>query len=212
MHCFEAIASVLQHGHAAEVGQTHRPACRTWRSCVVIGVCLVAMAGGVANAVDGYKDFKFGMNVRQALAKSSVKLEEVNNAGFTDTWGNDCTVLASADFPFLGQNREINLVFTRKGLASVIFVLHGSEFAAVAKTLAEKYGQGTLHPSASEFQKLASRFDSGQPNVGLKISFDEDSVVLLGVSDKDSDKTFLLTYVGREFMNLDIQQSAKDDL
>ncbi len=183
--------SASRHPHTAGLFRRLELSSRVTRLLAVVAALLGPIAAGnVASGVDGYKHFKFGMSLSQVQAKSSVQLEEISNEGFVDTFGNDCQVLAAADFPFLDEEREINLVFTRKGLASVIFAPQGNEFPGVAKMLAEKYGRGSLHPTPNGFQELATRFDAGQPNVTLKITYDDSTVVLIGTSDENADNFF----------------------
>lgn len=154
-----------------------------------------------AAAVDGYKNFKFGLRPRQVEKLSPVPLESIENEGWSDAYGHDCIVLAAGNFPMLDSEREVNFVFTKDGLVSIAFVLEPSEFVPVSKTLNEKYGGGKLQPNPQEFQQMAARFDAGQPHSMVKITFDNDSVVLVGTRDADGEATMVLVYTNPEAAN-----------
>lgn len=156
---------------------------------------LLALPGVVpADAVEGYKGYKFGLAPQQVKKMCPVALRQVDNEGWSDAYGHDCTVLMAADFPFLDSEREVNFVFTRGGLVSIAFVLELSEFGPVAKTLKEKYGDGKLQPNPKEYMEMAARFDAGQPHSVIKITFDDDTVVLVGTRDGAGDATMVLVY------------------
>ena len=165
-----------------------------------------------ATAVDGYKDFKFGLSPEQVKKKCPTPLEALSNTGFAGTWGKDCRVLAADNFKMLDAEREVSFVFTKKGLAFIGFVLQPHEFPAVAKSLGEKYPGATLYPSPEEFQLIAKRFDAGQPNTTIKITYDGDTVVLLGNRDETGEATFLLTYIAADAAQQEISEQGKDDL
>jgi hypothetical protein len=182
-------------------------------SMPIWGILLAVGGMSPVHAVDGYKEFKFGMTPAQVKRLCPVPLNPAPNEGWSDAFGKDCQVLLSQEYEFLEKEREVNFVFTAKGLAVVGFLLDPDEFVPVSKTLGEKYPGAKLHPSAEEFQQIAARFDSGQPNCVLKITFDEDSVVLLATRDAAAEATFILLYSdphasqGRE-----ITKKSKDDL
>lgn len=179
----------------------------------VAAAALVALtACSTAIAVDGYKDFKFGLSPEQVKKKCPVPLDELPNAGWADNFGKDCRVLAAGNYEMMDAKREVNFVFTKKGLAVVVFVLQPHEFGAVSKSLGEKYPGATLHPSPAEFQQLAKRFDAAQPNTTIKITYDDDTVILLGVRDEVGEATFLLMYKAPDAEQQDISKKGKDDL
>jgi hypothetical protein len=169
-------------------------------------VCNTAMA------VDGYKDFKFGLSPEQVIRKCPVPLEELSNAGFADNFGKDCRVLAADNFRMMDAEREVNFVFTKKGLVFVVFALQAHEFGGVVKSLGEKYPGATLHPSKAEFQQLAKRFDAGQPNTVIKITYDGDTVILVGTRDETGEASFLLMYKAPNAEQQEISKKGKDDL
>lgn len=165
-----------------------------------------------ATAVDGYKDFKFGLSPEQVKKKCPIPLEALPNTGFASTYGKDCRVLAADNFKMLDAEREVNFVFTKKGLAVIFFVLQAHEFSAVAASLGEKYAGATFHPSPEEFQRLGKRFDAAQPNTTMKITYDGDTVVLLGIRDETGEASFLLTYKAANAEQQEISKQGKDDL
>jgi hypothetical protein len=176
-------------------------------------VCLFALVQAVtASAVDGYKEFKFGMSTTQVQRACSVPLEEVENEGWANAYGRSCRVLMADSFPFMQADREVNFVFTKKGLSTVAFVLEPNEFVPVSKTLGAKYPRATLHPSPKDFQRLAAQFDAGQPNTVIKMSFDADSIILVGARDNEGEATFLLMYTDPGAVDQGISKSAQDDL
>ena len=173
---------------------------------IASSVCNTAMA------VDGYKDFRFGLSPEQVMKTCPVPLEELSNAGFTDNFGKDCRVLSADNFRMMDAEREVNFVFTKKGLVLVIFALQSHEFGGVVKSLGEKYSGATLHPSNAEFQQLARRFDAGQPNTAIKITYDGETVILVGTRDETGEASFLLMYKAPNAEHQEISTKGKDDL
>ena len=165
-----------------------------------------------AIAVDGYKDFKFGLSPEQVKKKCSVQLAELPNAAWADNFGKDCRVLAADNFKMMDAEREVNFVFTKKGLAIVVFVMQAHEFGAVAKTLGEKYPGAELHPTPADFQKLAKRFDAAQPNVTLKITYDNDTVIVVATTDEAGEASFVLMYKAPNAEQQDLSGKGRDDL
>jgi hypothetical protein len=194
---------------------THRGFYQVFRSVftlITVATLIVLTPCNTARAVDGYKAFKFGLSSEQVRQKCPVPLEEVTNAGFADTFGKDCRVLVAKNFKMLDVDREVNFVFTKKGLAVVAFVLQAQEFSAVAKTLGEKYPGAKLYPSPAEYHRIAMRFDAGQPNTTVKITYDDDTVMLLGIRDLTGEATYLLWYQAVDANQQEISTRAKDDL
>jgi hypothetical protein len=168
--------------------------CRFPAARLVLATLLALLGAVPVDAVEGYKNYKFGFSPQQVKKLCPVSLQQIGNDGWSDAFGHDCVVLMAADFPFLNTEREVNFVFTREGLVSVAFVLEFSEFAPVAKTLREKYGDGQLQPNPKEYMQMAARFDAGQPHSVIKITFDEDTVVLVGTRDGEGEATIVLLY------------------
>lgn len=179
---------------------------------ITAAALIACTACNTAIAVDGYKDFKFGLSPEQVKKKCPVPLDELPNAGWADNFGKDCRVLAAADFKMMDAEREINFVFTKKGLAVVAFVMQAHEFGAAVKSLGEKYPGATLHPSPAEFQQLAKRFDAAQPNTTLKITYDDDTVTLFATRDEAGEASFFLMYKAPDAEQQDISSKGKDDL
>jgi len=165
-----------------------------------------------AIAVDGYKDFKFGLSPEQVKKKCSVQLDELSNAAWAENFGKDCRVLAADNFKMMDAEREVNFVFTKKGLAIVVFVMQAHEFGVVVKTLGEKYPGAQLHPSPAEFQQLAKRFDAAQPNVTLKITYDNDTVIVIAKRDEAGEASFFLMYKAPNAEQQDLSGKSRDDL
>jgi len=163
-------------------------------------------------AVDGYKDFKFGLSPEQVIKKCPVPLEELLNAAYADMFGKDCRVLATSNFPMMDAEREVNFVFTKKGLVFVCFVLQAHEFGGVMKSLGEKYPGATLHPSRAEWMQLAKRFDAAQPNTVIKITYDDDTVILVGNRDETGEASVVLMYKSPNAEQQEISSKGKDDL
>ena len=161
---------------------------------LVLATSLALLTTVSVEAVEGYKNYKFGFSPQQVKRLCPVSLQQIDNEGWSDAYGHDCVVLMAADFPFLDTEREVNFVFTPDGLVTVAFVLEFSEFAPVAKTLREKYGDGQLQPNPKEYMQMAARFDAGQPHSVIKITFDEDTVVLVGTRDGEGEATIVLLY------------------
>lgn len=175
-------------------------------------IALVLLAKNAAIAVDGYKDFKFGLSPEQVKEKCPVLLEELSNANFADSFGKDCRVLGADNFQMMDADREVNFVFTKRGLVLVVFALQAHEYGAVAKSLSEKYPGATLHPSTAEFQQLAKRFDAVQPNTVIKITYDGDTVILVGARDERGEASFVLMYTAPNAARQEISEKGKDDL
>lgn len=192
--------------------RSSEPVFRSTVALVAAAAFVTSTVCSTAIAVDGYKDFKFGLSPEQVKSKCPVPLDELPNAGWADNFGKDCRVLAADNFEMMDSKREVNFVFTKKGLAVVVFILQAHEFGAVAKSLGEKYPGATLHPSAAEFQQLAKRFDAAQPNTTVKITYDDDTVILVGTRDEAGEATFLLMYKASNAEQQDISKKGKDDL
>lgn len=194
------------------VGQSPIAFMRGTLASITAAALIACTPCNTAIAVDGYKDFKFGLSPEQVKKKCPVPLDELPNDGWADSFGKDCRVLAAADFKMMDAEREVNFVFTKKGLAIVAFILQAHEFVGVSTSLGEKYPGATLHPSPAEFQKLANRFDAVQPNTTLKITYDDDTVILVATRDEAGEASFILMYKALNAEQQDISSKGKDDL
>ena len=186
---------------------------RVMACCVAACGALAFAVGAPAFAVDGYKNYEFGMSPEKVKRACPVPLQDASNEGWADAFGRDCRVLVAGNFSFMGSDREVNFVFTKqRELIAVAFLLEPDEFPTVAKALGEKYPDARLQPNPVEFQAIAARFDAGQPNSVVKITYDEDTVVLVGVRDEAGNATFVVMYRDADAEPAEISQAAKDDL
>ena len=188
------------------------------RASLVILVCASWMAllfTPHAVAVDGYKEFKFGMTPEQVKKKSPVLLEEVEADQDTmDLLGRDTEVLQAEDFPFLGNQHIVTFTFTKKGLALVTIVLEDfPEWNAMCESLDKKYGKGTLHPNPEGFKAALESFSIGEPSVLVRVAFDKETIVIMALSDAECSKYFNLVYFGGpQFIGQALGDKEKDDL
>ena len=160
------------------------------RASLVILVCASWMAllfTPHAVAVDGYKEFKFGMTPEQVKKKSPVLLEEVEADQDTmDLLGRDTEVLQAEDFP---------------------------EWNAICESLDKKYGKGTLHPNPEGFKAALESFSIGEPSVLVRVAFDKETIVIMALSDAECSKYFNLVYFGGpQFIGQALGDKEKDDL
>lgn len=167
-----------------------------------MGAFLVAglMASNVF-AVDGYKEFKFGMTKEQA--KKAYKCN----------WYKDPTpdmdILACDKYPFSKKKVPIGLIFIDEKLERVILVMDGplGNEQGIIKGLNEKYSLSTPVDS----HRLASLY----PNDVIDTKWDEDTVIFRYVVDNLRNIQMLLMYSAADFDEKLIksqQDSTKSDL
>ena len=145
--------------------------------------CLISLSE--AFAVDGYKDFKFGMSkgeVKKLYAQSlyEQKMEEISG---------HVTVLCSDQFLFGESKTNIFFYFVDGKLLRVAIQISLQKVSTIGKSLSEKYGV----PCSSSGQDSLENVDT-MPNAKAFIKWDNDTVVLLVASESDATQTALLIY------------------
>ncbi len=169
----------------------------------VLALLVVGLIAQSAYAVDGYKDFKFGMSVPDVKKAAKISLTRVEQ-------GDGVTLLQGRNFPFGGQNVEIGFFFIGSKLLRVAFEIPHDAGIVILDALKEKYGE----PSSLSDEKTFKAVDT-TPNTQAFIAFDDDTVVWKVVSDESSKQTALVIYTSPDYDKLLGQaqkKGVKDDL
>lgn len=159
--------------------------------------------GHCANAVDGYKEFKFGMSPAEVRKLAKVPLTPSDQ-------GNDVVAYAGEGYPFAGGSVEIFFYFVKGKLLRIGLQIPKDTALATVESLTEKYGA----PSSSSGQRSFKAVDT-TPNVEAYVAFDKDTVVLKIISDESNAQTALLIYTSVDYDRLLLKsqkKAVKDDL
>jgi hypothetical protein len=156
-------------------------------------------------AVDGYKDFTFGLSPEQVKAKCPVALKPDEKE--VATLGPGYSALSAEAFAFNGSNHRVVFGFKNDKLYMVAFYLENDqEFAALLPALKEKYGAPLLTPTPEQFFVNMNAVIAGQPGQAVAY-FDKGTVFLMARGDGAS-KLFLLNYMDQKA----VAPAKKDDL
>ncbi len=167
-------------------------------------VFIIMLIPNLVFAVDGYKDFIFGMNVKEAqnIAPSPLSLRNTDQeTGMT---------IYSTNIDFLGVNSVCALAFLDDKLIRVWLEVPPNQIVSVLSSLQKKYG----NPSALSREALQA-FDDGKPNVSTVVRFDGKSINLSIKTDASSNKSARLTYQPQNFDEIQnelISNKHKNDL
>jgi hypothetical protein len=174
---------------------------------IAAAVLLIALMPINTKAIDGYKEFKFGMSVDavRKLAKTRL-IRFKTHDGILGSKGQD--------FPFAGKKVEISFffadTFTQK-LLRVAFAIPIDTALATCLSLREKYGEASSHSDQSIFDAI----DISRPNTLAFIAFDNDTILVKIMSDEANNQVVAVIYTSPEYeqLLLQLQQNKlKDDL
>ena len=153
-------------------------------------------------AVDGYKNFKFGISQKQLTKECSWTLTEIK-------MGNGVTALGSEDFNFGDSKVAAFFYFIDDRFLRIAIEVPIDSAVAVAEGLNSKYEISSRSPQSS-FEAVDSH-----PNTEAFLAFDSDTIYLKFVSDETSNQTAMLLYTSPEFDTLLLRnqkESLSDDL
>ena len=164
-------------------------------------IALVLIAGNLY-AVDGYKNFKFGISKKQLIKESSLALTE-------SKLGDNVTALWTENFSFGSGKVMAFFYFIDDKFLRIAIEVPMDDAVAVVEGLNSKYEISSRSPQ--------STFDAVDtyPNQEAFLTFDRDTIVLKFASDEISNKTAMLLYTSPEFDKLLIEnkkESLNDDL
>jgi hypothetical protein len=137
-------------------------------------------------AVDGYKNFKFGISKNQLMEKSSLTLTESN-------MGDKVTALWSEGFSFGGSKVTAYFYFIDDRFLRIAIEVPIDNAIAVAEGLNSKYEISSSSPQSS-FEAVDSH-----PNMKAFLAFDSDTIYLNLASDEISNQSAMLLYTSPEF-------------
>jgi hypothetical protein len=182
----------------------HRPLHLLNMKHLLLAVAVIfALIAPSALAIDGYKDFKFGMSAKDVEKAAKIPLTRVEQ-------DNGVTLYQGKKFPFGGNDVDIAFFFIGGKLLRVAFELPHDVAISTLDALKEKYGE----PSSSSEKKTFDDVDN-KPNTQAFIAFDHDTVVWKVVSDESSQQTAMVIYTSADYDKLlgqSQKKSMKDDL
>jgi hypothetical protein len=156
-----------------------------------------------ASAVDGYKDFKFGMSVPEVQKLAKIRLSRTKEK-------NGVVMYHGEGFPFGGKKVGIAFFFIDGKLLRIGFEIPYDSALAILDSLREKYGE----PSSMSDRKAGVAVDT-TPNTEAYIAFDNDTLIWKVVSDEWTRKTSMIIYNSPDYDRLLIEaekKGIKDDL
>jgi hypothetical protein len=175
---------------------------------IAAAALLIALMPISAKAVDGYKEFKFGMSVDSVRKLAKTRLIRVKTPdGLLGYRGQG--------FSFAREKVAISFIFTDTGEPKLLRV--GLEIPidtalATCRSLSDKYGPPS---SSSERPDLAWGADIEKPNTTVFVAFDNDTILVKIMSDEATRQSAVLIYTSPEYdrLLLQLQQDKlKDDL
>jgi hypothetical protein len=170
---------------------------------IAILILTFLLAAHCASAVDGYKDFKFGMSPANVRKLAKIPLTASDQ-------GNEVTMYAGEGFLFAGSSVVIQFYFVKERLLRIGFKIPADTAVATMEALTEKYGA----PSSSSSQRSLKAIDT-TPNIEAFVAFDENTVVLKFITDDSKELTTVLIYTSPDYDRLLLnsqKKAAKDDL
>lgn len=156
-----------------------------------IAVLLLSSASS-ANAVDGYKNLKFGMTEAQVKASNICNFE----SGEKDS--NGITTLTCFDFLYGNSNRIASAFIYKNKLYRFTINIPIESAFPVINQLSKKYGGLSSRSTHSgEWKKL-----DDTPNFTAEAWFDNNTICESVTNDQNLEKMVLLTYTARSFAEI----------
>src|ERR1035437_1304768 len=153
----------------------------------------------LASAVDGYKDFEFGISVGEVKKIVKIPLSRKDS-------GNDVVWYLSTveGFPFGGKKVPISFGFVGGKLLRVALKIPTDKTGSIINSLTEKYGPSS---SSSGLESMVT-LDS-TPNAEAYVAFDGDTVFVKITSDESMQQRALLIYTSPEYDRHVLQSQKK---
>lgn len=133
-------------------------------------------------AVDGYKEFKFGMSVSKVKQLCPIHLEQIENKDGIRT-------LSGEGMRFAGEKTEVAFIFIDEKLVRIAFKVPENKVAAITKGIYQKYGEPSTPIDPEQFKAVAT-----SPNTEAVAGFDNDTVTIRFISGSDNEKTVVVNY------------------
>jgi len=154
-------------------------------SSIFLGALFISQA---ATAVDGYKDLKFGMSIKQIVASNVCTLQkgESGQVG-VESYGCD-------DFMFGGEAVEAAAFFIDGKFLRFVIIPSFDVTLSVINGLSKKYGT----PSSSSTQKEFVAIDN-LPNREAFLAYDKNTVYVKLMSDENYVQSALLLYTSPSY-------------
>ena len=164
---------------------------------------MLALMSMPAFAVDGYKNFKFGMTIEETKSNSNTPLH-----GLMD---NEYGVyILSGKILFAGEKRDCSFFFIQGKLLRIAFKIPLSKSKAVVDSLVEKFGKPSYSSGTKSFEAVDTT-----PNAEAALGFDSNTVIIKFISDESKIETAVLIYTSLDYEKQVVnnqKQSIKDDL
>jgi hypothetical protein len=152
----------------------------------LIYACIIFMPT-YSYAIDGYKNFKFGMNEKEILKMNPCSLQ-------SETMQPHFTALQCTDFTFGGESVNGAFFFVDKELLRVAIFPSINKFTVILNQLKKKYGA----PSSSSGQNSFKKLDQ-MPNQEAFLAFDKNTIYLKISSDETNIKSIILLYTSKKY-------------
>ncbi|MCP3943498.1 MAG: hypothetical protein GY710_18740 [Desulfobacteraceae bacterium] len=158
----------------------------------------------IATAVDGYKNLKFGMSIKQIIASNVCTLEKSESGQVgVEFYGCD-------DFMFGNEAVEAAVFFIDGKFLRFAIVPSVDVALSLVNGLAKKYG----NPSSSSTQKEFEAIDT-LPNREAFLAYDKNTIYLKLMSDENYIQSAILLYTSPDYDVLLLknqQKSISNDL
>ena len=175
---------------------------------VMLLICAVNILflASFANAVDGYKDLKFGVSKQQALAHGLCTFQKIPKKASQ----HGAEYYACDDFKFGKRTVDAAIFFINDRFLRFAISPPISSAESIMEGLARKYGAPSYRP-----KKGAYGFVQRNPNQSVNTTFDDNTVVFTLKSNHKKDLSILLIYTSPQFDRIISQNETKslsDDL
>ena len=158
----------------------------------------------IANAVNGYKNLKFGMPKKEIISSNICTLQKLESGQVgVEYYGCD-------DFMFGGETVEAGIFFIDDEFLRFAILPSIDVALGLIKGLSQKYGS----PSSSSTQKEFEAVDA-LPNREAFLAYDNNTVFLKLMSDENYIQSAILLYTSPSYDVLLLknqQESMSDDL
>ncbi len=157
-----------------------------------------------ANAVDGYKDLKFGLTIDEIQTSKICNFEPLAD------YGTGVKALECSDFKFGEQSVDAAALFINNKFLRFVIEADVEYSEAIARQLKDKYGSPSSQSPQSDFDSV-----DRHPNRSAFIAFDNNTVYLEIESDDNNTQSLMLIYTSPVYDRLLLKnqhQSISNDL
>lgn len=141
-----------------------------------------------AQAVDGYKDLKFGMTKQEIQKKKPCTLFPGTGAPA------GAESLECVDYSFVGSRVRAGFFFINGKFERIGMMIDAAQAAGLMNSLVSKYGP----PSSASTQEQFSTVDT-TPGASAYAGFDNNTIYLRIMADKAMNKTAVLIYTSPDY-------------